>query len=267
MTNPLVYKDNSDLLPEDHKFKISPSKFANFVTRPHDWYRSEILKEDVFTGNTSSVLGTVCHHIAEVVAKEQPVDKSIIEEYIALKQPSEEYDPDIVSANYMAMSERLVNDYVLENMSKYFEIEKFHYAEVDNGYYVAGTADFLEGSKGDCLIGDYKTYNSKTKPRAIPMNYKYQLLTLAYLLRANGYNPTRIRLVYINRHIKGQISEKTGKQMKSYPPEVTVLTETITDDDFEFIESLLNLCVDSCEASKAHPELTHVIWHDNRLKV
>ena len=72
--------------------------------------------------------------------------------------------------------------------------------------------------------------------------------------------------MYINRQIDGGISDKTGKPLKSYPPEVTVLTETITQEDLDFIGSLLELCVDTVEASKLHPELTHVIFHDPRLR-
>lgn len=266
MTNPLVYQDGTHLLPKDCKLKISPSKFAQFVQKPHYWYRSEILKEKGFTGNTSSVIGTIVHYCAEMVAKELPVDKQIIQEYINLFETHEDVDTSTVEISYTEMAERLINDYVLENVSKYFETEKFHYAKVADGYYAGGTADFLEGSKEDTLIGDYKTYSSKIKPKAIPMSYKYQLLTLAWILSKNGYTPTRIRLVYINRNINGDISKTTGKQLKSYPPEITVLTETITEEDYEFIDSLLGLCVDSVKASKKHPELTHVIFHDMRLQ-
>ncbi len=88
----------------------------------------------------------------------------------------------------------------------------------------------------------------------------------AFILRLNGYNPTRLRLVYVNRHIEGEISEKTGKRMKTYYPEVTVITETITDEDIDFIGGLLELCVDTVQASEVYPKLNHVIWHDPRLK-
>ena len=115
------------------------------------------------------------------------------------------------------------------------------------------------------MLGDYKTYSSKTKPRTIPQHYKYQLLVYAWILAQLGWNVTRIRLIYVNRHIEGEISEKTGKRMKSYPPEVTVLTESIDKTDIDFIEGLLHLAVDSCKASEKHPELRHVIWHDPRL--
>lgn len=263
MTNPLTYVPTPT--PEDAVLRFSPSQFSKFIQAPHNWYRSEVLGEDGFSHNTSSVIGTIVHYCAEMVAKGEEVNVGMINEYIDSLETHDEYDSDIVRNAYTEMAERLVNDYVLEN--DFFEIETQHIVPLKNGYYVGGTVDALHGSKEDCMIVDYKTYHSKTTPKAIPAYYKYQLLVYAYILAMLGYTVTRIRLVYVNRHIEGEISEKTGKQMKSYPPAVTVLTESLTQDDFDFIEGLLDLCVDTCEASKAHPELTHVIWHDPRLKI
>ena len=252
-------------MPKDFKFKISPSRFAQFVDYPHNWYRSEVLKEQLFSHNTSSVLGTIVHYCAEMVAKSKPVDIKCIEEYIDSLEVTDDYKPEVVREHYKVMAETLVNDYVQGN--EFLAVEEFKYAHVKKDYYIGGIVDFLQGVKEDCLVGDYKSYHSKTKPRAIPANYRYQLLVLCSLWKANGYSPTRIRLVYINRPIVGEISEKTGKQLKSYPSEVTVLTESLTPEDFTFIDSLLDLCVDSVEASVKHPELTHVIFHDPRLKI
>jgi hypothetical protein len=263
MTNPLDYVPTP--IPENGIMKFSPSQFSKFIQAPHNWYRSEVLGEDGFSHNTSSVLGTVVHYCAEMVAKGEEVNKKVIEEYIIGKLVHDDYVPGIVMGQYTEMAERLVNDYVLEN--EFFEVETQHIAHLKDGYYAAGTLDALHGDKNDCLIVDYKTYSSKTKPKVIPAYYKYQLLVYAFILIQNGYNPTRIRLVYVNRNIEGEISEKTQKRMKSYPPEVTILTENVTDEDIEFIGGLLELAVDTCEASKKHPELTHVIWHDPRLKV
>lgn len=251
-------------IPDDGVFKISPSAFAKFIDRPHQWYREEVLEEDQFTYNTSSVLGTIVHYCAEKVAKQEEVDVDEIERYVSGHERHDDYDPDIVRAQYTNMAERLVNDYVLDRPD-FLEVESQVCAAVKDSFYAAGTLDVLEGEKEDCMLTDYKSYHSKTKPRSIPPHYKYQLLVYAWILKQNGYNVSRIRLVYINRHIEGEISEKTQKRMKSYPPEVTVLTDTIEQADLDFIEGLLNLCVDSCLASDEHPELNHVIWHDPRL--
>jgi len=250
-------------IPEEGVFKISPSGFAKFIERPHQWYREEVLGEDGFDYNTASVLGTIVHYCAEKVAKQEEVDIDEIERYISKHGVTEDFIPEIVHNQYVDMAERLVNDYV--NGREFLEVESQIAAPVKDGFWAAGTLDALEGSMKDCMMVDYKTYSSKTKPRAIPQHYKYQLLVYAWILMQSGYNVTRVRLVYINRNIEGEISEKTGKRLKSYPPEVTVLTETIEKSDLDFIEGLLNLAVDSCLASDKHPELAHVIWHDPRL--
>lgn len=263
MTNPLAY--TTPTLPAGAVFKFSPSAFAKFIQEPHNWYRCEVLNENPFSHSTSTVIGTIVHYCAEMVTKGEMVDKKAIEEYIDSFDLHEDYDPALVRFHYPAMAECLINYYVLENT--YMEAESEHLVELINNYYAGGTLDRLEGTKDDCMIVDYKTYSSKTKPKSIPANYKYQLLVYAYVLNALGYTPTRIRLVYVNREIDGGISEKTGKPLKSYPPEVTVLTEAITEEDLSFIESLLKLAVDSLEAVKKYPELTHVIFHDPRLRV
>ena len=263
MTNPLIYQPTP--LPEGGVLKFSPSQFSQFIDKPHQWYRTEVLREDGFSHNTSTVIGTIVHYCAEMVSKGEEVDQKAIEEYISSLEKHEDYDPVVVRAHWVAMAERLVNDYVLEH--EFLEVETQHVVEIKQKYYAGGKLDRLEGTKEDCMVVDYKSYSSKTKPKTIPQYYKYQILVYAWILYNLGYTVTRIRLVYINRHIEGEISEKTNKQMKSYPPEVTILTETITQEDIDFIGSLLDLAVDTCEASKAHPELTHVIWHDPRLKV
>lgn len=262
--NPLVYVPAST--PDDCKLKISPSSFGTFITRPWQWYRQQILGIDKFEYNTSSAIGTIVHYCAEMVAKDEPVNEDHIEEYIDSMEPNETYCPDTVRSSWYAMAETLVNDYVLKNKDNFLEVESQVCQEVRNAIYGAGTLDLLEGTKEDCMLTDYKTYNSKTKPKAFDAGYKYQLLVYAWALRKKGYNVTRIRLVYVNRYIDGGISEKTNKPLKSYPPEVTVLTEQITDEDIQFTESQLMLCVDKLEASENYPSLLSAIWHDPRLK-
>jgi hypothetical protein len=264
MKNPLVYQPTE--IPKNCHFRISPSFFSEFVMRPHSWYRQAVLGEKSFEYNTSSILGTCVHYCADRLAKDLPVDMKVIEEYVNMHEAKEDYDPSTVLEMFVPMAETLVNDYVLPEKSTFLHSEYELVAEVTKGYAVAGTCDAIQGDLVDTVITDYKTYSSKTKPRAIPMNYRYQLLVYAWAAKKNGFNPTRIRLVYVNRPIDGGVSEKTGKPLKSYPSELTILTEQITQDDIDFIDSLLNLCVDSVEATKKHPELTHVIFHDYRLK-
>lgn len=263
--NPLDYV--SAPVPENCKIKVSPSAFGTFIERPWAWYRQQILGLDKFEYSTSSVIGSVVHYVAEQVAQNNAVDEAAIEDYIEKYEENENYFKDDVRLNWYSMAMELVNNYTLPNKPTILEVEGQVAAEIKDGVFAAGTFDLLEGTKEDCMLVDYKTYNSKTKPKAITSIYRYQLLVYVWILRKLGYNVTRIRLVYINRNIDGGLSEKTGKPLKSYPPEVTVLTESVVDEDLEFIKSQLDLCAETLEASEKHPELRHIIWHDQRARV
>jgi len=263
----LDYNDGSGSLPEG-AFRISASQFNSWMNYPHNWYREQVLGETGFNGNTASVLGTVVHYCAEMVGKGSHPDVAQIEQYITNCEtlddgtPNEDVDASIVRDSYEQMATTLINTYLLQNMPT--QVEPFVMHEIQPGYFPSGSIDAING---DCIV-DYKTFNSKTKPKAIPQHYKYQLLIYAYICRKMGMDIQRIRLVYINRPIDGRyISEKTGKACgKIHPPEVTVLTECIDADDMDFIESLLNLCTESVQKAKEDPSLAYLIFRDYRLK-
>lgn len=254
-------------VPEQCKLKISPSSFGTFISRPWQWYRQQILKLDEFKYSTSSVIGTIVHGVAAAVANGDKVDEADIESYIEQHEENENYCKQTVKDSWYDMAVTLVNEYTIPNKSRILAVEKQVFFELVDGVFPAGTLDLLEGTKEDAILTDYKSYNSKTKPKTMPAEYKYQLLVYVWILRKLGYFVTRIRLVYISRNIDGGISEKTNKPLKSYPPEVTVLTETVADEDLAFIESQLSLCADKIAVTKKQPDIAHVIWHDPRLKV
>ena len=77
----LSYVPGNSIIPEGC-FGISPSQLHRFFSKPHEWYRTEVLKEEGFTGSTSSVLGTIIHFIAEEFIKTKSVDKSAIYEHL-----------------------------------------------------------------------------------------------------------------------------------------------------------------------------------------
>jgi len=273
--------------------KISPSQFHKFITQPWNWYRSQILKEDPFTGSTSTHLGTIVHRCCECAAEGIPISRHDIEEFLAtITDP--DVDKDVIREAYPAMASTIVNDYVLPNKERYLATEKYigtrltpfvklegsidailgdtYYLNEDN--LRISKLDYDEGlaagkaytkSTENVKIVDYKTYNAKRKPESIPYHYRYQLLCYATILRAHNYNVTEIELVYVNRHIDGGISAKTGNALKSYPPEVTVFTERVTDESLAFMSSQLELCLDTLAASEEYPDLRNVIWHDPRL--
>lgn len=263
MSNPLDYVPAKT--PENTILRISPSSFGNFISRPWHWYRTNIQKLDVFTHNTMSVIGTIVHYCAEQVGKGHEVNQDHINEYLDKLEDNENFDREEARSSWYDMAYCLINQYVLPNQSNFLMIEEQICKELEKGYYAAGTIDILEGTKDDCMLTDYKTYNSKTKPKSLKPDYKYQALVYSSILKSKGYNVTRIRNVNINKNIDGEISEKTNKRLKSYPPELTIITEELQQPDLDFIDSMLELCVDSYKASLKHPELRHIIYHDPRI--
>lgn len=263
--NPLDYV--SAAVPEGCKLKISPSSFGTFIERPWAWFREQVQGIGGFEYSTSSVIGTIVHYVAETVGSGKEVNKKHIEDYIEKHEENDDYSKEIVRLQWPQMATVLVNDYVLPNNANMLAVEMQVAAELVKGIFPAGTLDLLEGTKEDCMLVDYKSYHSKTKPKAITSLYRYQLCVYVWILRKMGYNVTRIRLVFINRNIDGGISEKTNKPLKSYPPEVTVLTESVNEEDVAFVEGHLNLCAETVEASNKYPELRHIIWHDMRAKL
>lgn len=261
----LDYYNGENELPED-AFRISASSFNKFMTSPHTWFREHVLGEEGFTGSTSSVIGTCVHYIAEKFAKGEHPNVNEIEQYITNHTDDEDVDCQEVRNQYKIMGEALVNQYLATN--KPYRIEEFISTELYPGVFPSGSCDAVIGSDDSACIVDYKTYNSTTKPKAIPLNYKYQLLIYAYLYQLQGVNIDRIRLVYINRSIDTRyISEKTGKPCgKVVLPEVTVLTESITEEDIDFIKSTLSLCAETYLKYKEEPSLAYLLYRDYRLK-
>ena len=261
----LDYNNGSGVLPEG-SFRISASSFNMFMTAPHQWFREHVLGEEGFTGSTASVIGTCVHYIAEKYAKGKHPDLMQIEQYIANHSDNENVDCEEVRRQYKMMGEALVNQYISTNRP--YRIEEFISHEMYPGIFPSGSCDAVYGSDNDACIVDYKTYNSNTKPKTIPLGYKYQLLIYAYLYGLQGVNITRVRLVYLSRYADTRgISEKTGKPIgKESYPEVTVLTEEITDEDIEFIKSVLSLCAETYIKYKEDPSLAYLLYRDYRLK-
>lgn len=260
----LDYNPGTTELPEG-AFRISASQFSKFMAKPHEWYRETVLGEEGFTGSTASVLGTCVHYIAEMKGKGLEPDKAEIEQYIINHEDHPDVDTAEVRSQYAQMGMTLVNDYLRHN--KNYRVEEFVSTQIGN-FYPSGSCDAVRGSDDSACIVDYKTYNSKTKPKSIPMNYKYQLLIYAYIYAQIGVQVDRIRLVYVNRSVDGRyISDKTGKACgKIHPPEVTVLTEYITEEDYDFIESVLKLCAETTQLALDKPELAYMLFRDYRLK-
>lgn len=255
----LDYFDGKNLLPEN-TFRIGASSFSNLVNRPWVWYKQQILGLDLFTQNTSTVIGSIVHYCAECKAQNKEPDLTEIKQYIQNQSIYEDVDIAIVEANWKPMAMELVNSYVLPTLKQYTSVEEFITYDLGSNIHIGGSVDAIQNT--DTVV-DYKTINSATKPSSIPPGYKQQLLVYAWVLIQHKRPIERIKLVYVNRPIDTRrISEKTGKSIGKYtPPTVTTLTEIITEEDIKWIESMIYLARDKLLATEQQPKLRNLIWH------
>ena len=257
---PMNYKENYEGLIPEGAFRISPSSVAKFTDKKWEWYRSQVLGEEVFKGNFFSVLGSCVHRIAESYTKLQKVDKQELYDYVEASECLEQEEKDRIKDQVIPMGQVLIDYLRVHGIPE--KSEDAICVELMPGVYVGGTADALIGD----TIVDYKTTSKTTPDDFIHMHYKWQLLTYAWIYRKLGVDVTRMRIVWITQNVVGRISEKTGKPMKDYPSQVVSVTELINEEDMEFIEQYLKLIAETYLKAKECPELTYLLYSDYRLK-
>jgi hypothetical protein len=239
-------------------FRISASQLSKFFDRTSEWYHENLLGAEGFTGNTATHLGTVVHAGVEMFVNEGEVDWSTLENYIVNIQ-----DPEVDTYHIQNQFEHMLSallPYVEQNMPN--EVEKFVFHELLPGIGAGGSIDALRGD----TIMDWKTTSAKTPPTRFSRNYWFQQMTYAWVLKQQGVDINYLKLVFVTQNETGRVSEKTGKPLKDYPSQVSVVTEQVTQEGLDLIGSCLNLVAESVHAFKEQPELRHLLAQDLRLK-
>ena len=279
---PLDYVSGHTIIPEG-AFGISPSNVNTFITKPHTWYREQVLGEKQFDQSTATVLGTIVHYCAEMYIKNKSVPKHDIYNYIRknCSKVKSSFLPTDLEDNMNTILWREISSntidgfYILEQWKAmgqaiidYLKTIPIHRseelisAEVMPHFYAAGSADAVSGT----TLIDFKTTSDLTPKNYIPMNYKYQLLTYAWIYNKMKIPINRIRIVWITNNQVGRVSETTGKPLKDYPARAYEVNEEIDASDLDFIESILKLIAETVQASREYPQLTHCLFKDYRLK-
>lgn len=254
----LIYANNDHGLPEG-SFIISPSMVSGFNDKKHEWYRSQVLKEELFEGNTSTVLGTCVHRMAEYFLNGLDVDFDEINNYID-SISNLDIDKFFIKEQYPIMGRTLINHLIATSIPKISE-ESVSICIKDN-VYLAGTFDALDNG----TLIDFKTTSVKNPKESIPYYYKWQLLSYAYALRANNIEVNSIKLIYVTTNETNRVSDKTGKPLKDYPSKIVEIVEPITDSDMRFIEDYLKLIAETYLKGEECPELIYLLYGDYRLK-
>ena len=256
-----IFIHKSADLPNKDFIRISPSSISKFFEYPSVWFLDNLTDEPKsFIGNTSSVLGTCCHHIYELYGRNP---KEFIENkdniYQNLNQELHEYlksdlqlqtvvDEEIVLDRYPLIAREVVNGYISTTMPT--EVEKSVYTQIE-GYdiYLAGTIDNITKN----IIVDYKTVGTKPNTESIPFNYKIQLLAYWYILDKLGYKMDWIRLVY------GVAPTKT------MGARCFTVTERISDEDKKLVTDTINLMCESIKRCKEDNSLIPIVFKSMNL--
>ena len=242
-------------------FRISPSQISRFFDTTSQWYREFLMNEaPAFGGSTASELGNCVHAAAAMYHDTGTVDKQAIVDYISsISNP--DVDKSVILEQYKPMIETLVNTYL--SKARHTHSEEFISTEVLPNIYVGGSVDAYDQQSG--TIVDYKTTSSKTVPTSFPRPYYFQLMTYAWILKAQNRPVNTLKLVYVTRFVDGGYSDKTGKKLKDYPSKCESITHFITDEDWNLIDGCIKLIANSVQHWQNHPEHHYLLAQDWRL--
>jgi CRISPR/Cas system-associated exonuclease Cas4 (RecB family) len=179
-----------------------------------------------------------------------------VEEFLAtITDP--EIDKSVINSLWYNMAKTLMDNAVTDSTREIVGTEDFMFRKLNNDVYVGGTYDALIKDKADysgtglCVV-DYKTASSK--PSGINWKYKLQAYTYAWMLTESGKNITAIELCFVTR------------PTKTLPVRYFPFKEPYTEQNHEFIGSILRLIAESVTSFKNNPELRHLLSQDMRLK-
>jgi hypothetical protein len=261
------YYDGENHVPKGD-FRLSPSGVERFFSDKTQWYRENLLGEPKkFQGSTSTVLGTICHHAAEVVAncklqgEVYDSDKlhTEVENYIAKFEGKPEYDTMKISNLWQNMATVLVKEFVLP--ANILKVEEFIAYEIMPGIWPSGTYDAIVSSVpndsltkpvGRLTLRDYKTASSK--PSTFSYAYKLQAYTYAYILYQQGIKISDVELCYV------------VQPTKTLPVRHFNFTAPFDVRAYNFIESILKLIGDSVTCFKDYSDLQYLLMSDYRMK-
>ena len=248
MAEPTIFDYYKIPLPDNCIFKISPSAISKFFEMPVVWYKEQVLGEVQFKGNTSSVLGSIVHGLAEQYAKGETSSREEIDKYLTKHKFNTDVNINEVRNLYPDMAKTLINEYLRHN--KPTEVERSMFKEIKDGVYLAGTFDNRTGT----TIVDYKNVATKPNTDKIPWNYYIQLMAYAWMCREEGIEIDKIRLVYIVR------------PTKTLPIRIFTVNQIINDDDYKAVEDVLELIASTILTINDEPHLIPLLFKSMSLK-
>ena len=226
-----------DNIQIENKVRFSPSGFCNYYESPYHWYKSQILNENNFKGNTQTVIGTLTHARIEAKWLGLEIDENVEIDYISRFDENPSVDCWKIADTVADIWNIIVDN--LDLIGDADEVEQRVVFEIPNSrYFIGGTFDYRRGT----TIGDIKTIS--TTPKQIKFNHKYQIYLYELARRMNKEEPMDcIEVIYI---------------VKTKIPKILVLSEPIDEDFMAYVKDEIKKMVkrlDICEKSQEMVEL------------
>jgi len=216
--------------------ELRPSSVRSFFETPNIWYKTHILGEDKFEGNTNTYLGTVVHKFAETYYTLEPFNPHEI-----LELAPECVDKTEVLALYPAMCKELEEKY-LNKHSKPELIEHFMKTSITDDIIMQGTCDAYDNG----VMIDYKTAGKSTKKID---DYTQQLNIYAYLLSLSDRPVHTLRVVSV------------VKATKTLKPRINILE---CKADIAEGKRLITLMANKTKMALDNPEFLELIFCENK---
>ena len=266
---------------ESYEFRLSPSSLPIMNSKQWDWFKQNILEQDGFLGNTSSVTGSCVHELADRYVNNRKLvddDYELVDQYafeqaalieeLAYEEVIERIPPMIeslmnwidkhpIDATEFFVKRKLTEHVVIQGKVDYTRTFRESDMDPDNLY---------EPAVDQIVVGDYKTTAAKTLPKGPSFDHLLQAYTYAYVLKEQGEDIGGVEITYVKSKSGGEISEKTGKQLKVYPAETKSYVRQYTAETHEFIYSFLSMIADKIEYFIKHPDLAYILFSSGEFK-
>lgn len=256
------YNDKYSLIPKGC-YLFSATSLKTFNTSKNYFYRKTLLKDSSGDPTKNTILGTIVHHIIETILTQSKTSKDEIDKYIDSFNDKLLYsDLDWIRSKYIEMLPTLIEYYDSMFVApKYVEHSLVH--KTSDLIYLGGTLDYF-GYDGE--LKDFKTTTQFSKITEIPLDYKQQLYTYAYLLQKHGDKVEKLTIEYIRIPATNRVSEKTGKALQDYPCEIYSLSEYLDEEFMAIIESKIKMITHHLEHVINNPDLLWLFAEDETLK-
>lgn len=228
----------------DGKIRLSPSSFCNFYESAGNWYKTQILKDNEFTGNTNTVVGTIIHARLGAYWSGVKVDSDTELEYISQYDANPEVDCWKVADDVDRLFEAICEEHSEFLRDKPEEVEQSLQFEIpDSEYFIGGTFDYRRKN----VLGDIKTIS--TTPKAIKFNHKFQLYTYEMLRRLNDMTECdTIEVLYI---------------VKLKKPKAVIIQEPIDEEFMEYVKTEYKKMVVRLDMCKDNEDLAELMFPNN----